>query len=89
MRAPANQPDRSCHLPRDPNRRGSPEAGLYDHNFCGGSEITSPEPDVCELLDCIDGFWDGEGYIVVGRGRWGYKPVWAASRPELTAAMNA
>jgi hypothetical protein len=37
---------------------------LYDHNFCGGSEITSPETDVCATFDCIDPFWDGDGYMI-------------------------
>lgn len=39
-------------------------ANPYGYNFCGGSRIDDPKPDVCSYFDCIDNFWNGKGYMM-------------------------
>ncbi|WP_130332130.1 hypothetical protein [Micromonospora kangleipakensis] len=43
---------------------GAPE-NPYGYNYCGGSYIDDPAPDVCDWFDCVDTLWDGKGYLVL------------------------
>jgi hypothetical protein len=36
----------------------------YGYNFCGGSVITDPPSDICTYLNCVNKFWNGNGFIV-------------------------
>lgn len=45
----------TCGAPKNP----------YGYNFCGnGGHITSPASGVCDYFNCIDNFWNGNGYMV-------------------------
>jgi hypothetical protein len=43
-----------CGAPQNP----------YGYNFCGGSLIYDPKPDICSYFACIGNFWNGVGYMI-------------------------
>jgi hypothetical protein len=44
-----------CGAPQNP----------YGYNLCGnGNRIDNPPQDICNYFDCIDNFWNGNGYMV-------------------------
>jgi hypothetical protein len=50
---PKPKPVELCGAPANP----------LGYNFCGGSHVTSPDPDTCVYFDCIASFDDGQGYM--------------------------
>ncbi|MFR9778129.1 hypothetical protein ACL02O_19005 [Micromonospora sp. MS34] len=36
----------------------------YGYNYCGGSLVYDPAPDVCDWFSCTANLWDGRGYLV-------------------------
>jgi hypothetical protein len=52
--APKPKPVNLCGAPKNP----------LGYNFCGGSQIRTPDFDACTYFDCIDAFWDGKGYMI-------------------------
>ncbi|OKI44716.1 hypothetical protein [Micromonospora sp. CB01531] len=49
--------------PTEVDRCGAP-ANPYGYNYCGGSYIYDPAPDVCTWFDCVENLWSGKGYLV-------------------------
>ncbi len=49
--------------PAAPNLCGAP-SNPYGYTFCGGSRITKPAAAICDYLECIANFWNGNGYVV-------------------------
>ncbi|MGR6317481.1 hypothetical protein Q2K19_05540 [Micromonospora soli] len=49
--------------PTPADRCGAPP-NPYGYNYCGGSLVYDPAPDVCSWFACVDNLWDGNGYLV-------------------------
>ncbi|MFU8870430.1 hypothetical protein [Micromonospora sp. SL4-19] len=49
--------------PTEPDRCGAP-ANPYGYNYCGGSYVYDPAPDVCAWFACVQNLWEGKGYLV-------------------------
>ncbi|WP_130332268.1 hypothetical protein [Micromonospora kangleipakensis] len=61
---PAPAPTGSPGKPMPADRCGAPE-NPYGYNYCGGSLVRDPAPGVCSWFVCVDGFWQGRGYLTV------------------------
>jgi hypothetical protein len=47
-----------------PSTCGAP-SNPFGYNFCGnGAHVTSPPLNVCDYFNCINSFWNGNGYMV-------------------------
>ncbi|MGY0004044.1 hypothetical protein ACW0Q9_09095, partial [Micromonospora sp. I033] len=62
--APATAPFRTTSPRPAAERRCGAPANPYGYDFCGGSRIRRPAADVCDVLDCVPGFWSGRGWLV-------------------------
>lgn len=47
------------------NLCGAP-ANPWNYNFCGGSSISDPPANFCDIgaFSCINNFWNGGGYVI-------------------------
>ncbi|MGC5020342.1 hypothetical protein [Micromonospora sp. DT47] len=80
--APATAASPVVPIPVPADRCGAPENG-YGYNYCGGSLVHEPAPDVCSYFVCVEGFWEGRGYLTVCEdGRVGMVGGRAGTCPE-------
>lgn len=78
--APAGSPGMPSSVPAD--RCGAPE-NPYGYTYCGGVLVHDPAPDICRWFTCVDGFWQGRGYLTVCEdGRLGMVGGRTGSCPE-------
>ncbi|WP_406037374.1 hypothetical protein OG799_22745 [Micromonospora sp. NBC_00898] len=81
---PAPAPTASSGTPSSvpADRCGAPE-NPHGYNYCGGVLVREPAPDVCSWFACVEGFWEGSGYLTVcADGRVGMVGGKAGRCPE-------